>query len=85
MIPSKQFKTADESKSASIESDLRALQKEMKSVEDLRKHIEKRHSSGAMPEEAYTEQVTKLDTQIKSLKKKIDTKSKELEALTKSE
>ena len=84
MIPSKQFKTADESKSASIESDLRALQKEMKSVEDLRKHIEKRHSSGAMPEDAYTEQVAKLDTQIKSLKKKIDKKSNELETLTKS-
>ncbi len=85
MIPSKQFKTADESKSASIESDLRALQKEMKSVEDLRKHIEKRHSSGAMPEDAYSEQVAKLDDQIKSLKEKIDKKSKELEELTKSE
>jgi len=85
MIPSKQFKTADESKSASIESDLRALQKEMKSVEDLRKHIEKRHISGAMPEDAYTEQLAKLDAQIESLKEKIDKKSKELEALTKSE
>ncbi|MFX1559626.1 MAG: hypothetical protein ACFFBL_03485, partial [Promethearchaeota archaeon] len=85
MIPSKQFKTADESKSASIESDLRRLQKEMKSVEDLRKHIETRHSSGAMPEDAYTEEVAKLDAQIKSLKEKIDEKSQELESLTKSE
>ena len=82
MIPSKQFKTADETKSASIEADLKALKKEMKSVEDLRKHIEKRFSSGAMPEEAYTEQVAKLDTQVKSLKKKMDKKTKELEALT---
>ncbi|MHA2396748.1 MAG: hypothetical protein ACXAC0_08590, partial [Candidatus Thorarchaeota archaeon] len=75
----------DEGKIASIEADMKALKKEMKSVEDLRKHIEKRHSSGAMPEEAYTEQVAKLDTQIKSLKKKMDKKSKELAALTKSE
>ena len=82
MIPSKQFKTADESKTTSIQADLKALKKEMKSVEDLRKHIEKRQSSGAMPEEAYTEQVAKLDTQIKSLKKKMDKKEKELEALT---
>ena len=85
MIPSKQFKTADERKSASIDADMKALKKEMRSVEDLRKHIENRHSSGAMPEEAYTEQVVKLDVQIKSLKKKMDEKSKELEALTQSE
>jgi len=85
MIPSKQFKTADESKTASIQADLRALKKEMKSVEDLRKHIENRHTSGAMPEEAYAEQVAKLDAQVKSLKKKMDQKEAELEALTKTE
>lgn len=85
MIPSKQFKTADEKKSASIEADMKALKKEMRSVEDLRKHIETRHSSGAMPEEAYAEQVVKLDAQIKSLKKKMDEKSKDLIALTQSE
>jgi hypothetical protein len=85
MIPSKQFKTADEKKSASIEADMKALKKEMRSVEDLRKHIETRHSSGAMPEEAYAEQVVKLDAQIKSLKKKMDEKSKDLKALTQSE
>ncbi|MFW9805160.1 MAG: hypothetical protein ACFFFK_00360 [Candidatus Thorarchaeota archaeon] len=82
MIPAKQFKTADESKMASIESDLKALKKEMKSVEDLRKHIEKRHESGAMPDDAYTEQVAKLDAQIKSLMQKIDTKEKEIENLS---
>ena len=81
MIPAKQFKTADESKTASIQSDLKALKKEMKSVEDLRKHIKSRHASGAMPEEAYTEQVAKLDAQIKNLKKKMDKKDKELAAL----
>ena len=85
MIPSKQFKTADESKSASIQSDLKSLKKEMKSVEDLRKHIESRHESGAMPEDAYTEQAAKLDAQIKSLKKKIDKKTKELEVISEAE
>ncbi|MFW9787503.1 MAG: hypothetical protein ACFFE2_04210 [Candidatus Thorarchaeota archaeon] len=82
MIPAKQFKTADESKSAAIEGDLIALKKEMRSVEDLRKHIEARHATGAMPEEVYTEQVAKLDTQIKSLKKKIDAKESELSAIS---
>jgi hypothetical protein len=82
MIPAKQFKTGDENKTASIQSDLKALKKEMKSVEDLRKHIERRRETGAMPEEAYTEQVAKLDAQIKSLKKKMDKKDKELTALT---
>ncbi|MHA1963361.1 MAG: hypothetical protein ACXACG_11255 [Candidatus Thorarchaeota archaeon] len=85
MIPAKQFKTADEKKSASIQADLKALKKEMKSVEDLRKHIEKRQASGALSEEAYAEQVAKLDSQIKSLKKKMDKKEKELVALTKTE
>jgi len=85
MIPSKQFKTAEESKTTAIEADLKTLKKEMKSVDDLRKHIETRHSSGAMPEDAYTEQVAKLDAQIISLKKKMDERTEELEALTKSE
>jgi predicted nucleic acid-binding Zn-ribbon protein len=82
MIPAKQFKTADESKTSSIEADLKALKKELKSVEQLRKHIEQRHASGAMPEETFTEQVSKLDSRIKSLKKKMDKKQKELENLT---
>ncbi len=82
MIPAKQFKTADESKTSSIEADLKALKKELKSIEQLRKHIEQRHASGAMPEETFTEQVRKLDSRIKSLKKKMDKKQKELEDLT---
>jgi len=82
MIPAKQFKTGDENKTASIQADLKALKKEMKSVEALRKHIEKRRETGAMPEEAYTEQVAKLDAQIKSLKKKMDKKDQALAALT---
>jgi len=82
MIPAKQFKTADESKTSSIEADLKALKKELKSIEQLRKHIEQRHASGAMPEETFTEQVSKLDSRIKSLKKKMDKKQKELENLT---
>lgn len=85
MIPSKQFKTADETKTSTIEADIKSLKKELKSVEQLRKHIEKRHSSGAMPEATFTEQVAKLDARTTSLKKKMDKKQKELEALTKPE
>jgi hypothetical protein len=84
MIPAKQFKTADESKTSSIEADLKALKKELKSVEQLRKHIEQRQASGVMPEETFTEQVGKLDARIKNLKKKMDKKRKELEELTTS-
>lgn len=81
MIPARQFKTLEEDKSSSLEADLKALRKEMKSVEDLRKHIQQRHESGVLPEEAYVEQVEKLETQIRSLKKKIDAKEKDLAAL----
>jgi len=82
MIPAKQFKTADETKTSSIEADLKALKKELKSVEQLRKHIEKRHTSGAMSEDTFTEQVQKLDERIKSLQKKMDKKQKELADIT---
>jgi hypothetical protein len=83
MIPAKQFKTADETKTSSIEADMKSLKKELKSVEQLRKHIEKRHSTGAMPDDTFKEQVEKLDARIKSLKKKMDKKQKELDDLTK--
>jgi hypothetical protein len=85
MIPAKQFKTADETKTSTLEADLKSLKKELKSVEQLRKHIEQRHTSGAMPEATFTEQVEKLDVRIKSLKKKMDKKKKELGELTKPE
>jgi hypothetical protein len=81
MIPAKQFKTADETKTTSIEADLKSLKKELKSVEQLRKHIEDRHNTGAMPEDTFKEQVEKLDARIKSLKKKMDKKQKELDDL----
>jgi chromosome segregation ATPase len=81
MIPVKQFKTADETKTTAIEADMKALKKELKSVEQLRKHIEERHKTGAMPDDTFKEQVEKLDARIKSLKKKMDKKQKELEAL----
>ena len=82
MIPAKQFKTADESRTSSLQGDLKALKKEMKSVEELRRHIEQRHTSGAMPEETYNEQVAKLEDQIETLKARIDSKEKELESLS---
>lgn len=82
MIPAKQFKTADESRTSSLQGDLKALKKEMKSVEELRRHIEQRRTSGAMPDETYNEQVAKLEDQIVTLKARIDGKEKELESLS---
>ena len=82
MIPSKQFKTSEEHKTADIETDIKSLKKEIKSVEQLRDHVEQRHASGAMPRETYTEQVEKLDARLKALLKKIEKKEKELEELT---
>jgi prefoldin subunit 5 len=82
MIPAKQFKTADESRTTSLQGDLKALKKEMKSVEELRRHIEQRHTSGAMPDETYNEQVAKLEDQIETLKARIDGTEKELESLS---
>ncbi|MHA1769147.1 MAG: hypothetical protein ACTSV3_04785 [Candidatus Thorarchaeota archaeon] len=85
MIPAKQFKTADEHRISDIESDIKALKKEIKSVEQLREHVEQRHTSGAMNNDTYTEQVGKLDARLKNLKKKLDKKKKELKELQSGE
>ena len=81
MIPAKQFKTAEEHKTADVESDIKALKKEISSVEQLKEHVEQRHTSGAMTKETYEEQVSKLDARLKSLTKKMDKKQKELNDL----
>jgi hypothetical protein len=81
MIPAKQFKTAEESKTSDIEADLKALDKEFRSLEQLREHVEQRHTSGAMPNETYLEQIEKLDAKLSSLMKRKAKKEKELEQL----
>ena len=81
MIPAKQFKTTEEHQEAGIETDIKGLMSEIKSVEQLREHIEKRHSSGAMPEQAYTEQIEKLDASLLNLEKKLAKKQQKLAAL----
>jgi prefoldin subunit 5 len=81
MIPSRQFQTDEENQAAEIEADVKALEKEIKSVQQLRDHIEERHSSGAMPKDTYTEQAEKLDTRLQRLNKNLEKKRKELEKL----
>lgn len=81
MIPARQFQTAEETKSSDLKADLKALDKEVKSVEQLRDHVEQRHASGAMPKETYEEQVGKLDARLASLEKKKNKLEKELENL----
>lgn len=82
MIPAKQFKTSEEHKTADIEADIKGLMSEIKSVDQLKEHVDKRHSSGAMPKETYTEQVEKLDARLMSLEKKLAKKQQELAELS---
>ncbi len=82
MIPSKQFKTSEEHKTADIKADIKGLMSEIKSVDQLKDHVEQRHSSGAMPKETYNEQVEKLDARLISLEKKLAKKQQELAELT---
>lgn len=81
MIPAKQFKTTEEHKESDIETDIKGLMSEIKSVEQLRDHIDQRHSSGAMPEESYSEQIEKLDARFLNLEKKLVLKQQELAEL----
>jgi uncharacterized coiled-coil protein SlyX len=84
MIPAKQFKTSEEHQTADVETDIKGLMSEIKSVEQLRDHIVQRHSSGAMPKDTYTEQVEKLDARLLNLEKKLATKQQELAELKSS-
>jgi len=81
MIPAKQFKTSEEHKTADVETDIKGLMSEIKSVEQLKDHVEQRHSSGAMPKDTYTEQVEKLDARLLNLEKKLAKKQQELAEL----
>ncbi|TFG15011.1 hypothetical protein EU537_01865 [Candidatus Thorarchaeota archaeon] len=83
IIPAKQFKTEDENRAADLEADIKSLNAELKSVKQLQDHIEDRHSSGAMPRDAYEEQAEKLAERVKSLEKRTKEKKKELEDLAK--
>jgi hypothetical protein len=82
IIPAKQFESEEESRIAELESDFKAIEREISSVQQLRDHVEERHSSGAMPTETYTEQAEKLDKRIKSLESRLKKKKKELEKIT---
>jgi hypothetical protein len=81
MIATKQFKTEDENKAAQLENDLKSLKSELKSVEQLQEHIEKRHSSGAMPAETFEEESLKLEERAENIVKKIMKKESELKKL----
>ncbi len=83
IIPAKQFKTEDENKVADLEADIKSLNAELKSVKQLQDHIEERHSSGAMPRDAYEEQAEKLAEKIKSLEKRVSKKKEELKGMAK--
>ncbi len=78
MIPSRQFRTEDENQAASIETDIESLEAELRSVQQLLEYINQRHSSGAMPKEAYDEQSRKLDQRIEEISKRIKKKKGEL-------
>jgi chromosome segregation ATPase len=81
MIPASQFNTPEETKTAAIEADIKSLQKEIMSVEQLCNHLEQRYESGTIPKETYSEQIEKLNARANSLTKKIEKKQKELEQL----
>jgi len=81
MVPTGQFRTEDENRAAEVEADVTSLEKELRSVQQLRDHIEQRHSSGAMTKEAYLEQTQKLDERVVNLNKRLAEKREELKRL----
>ncbi len=81
MIPAKQCQTEEENQAEDLEKDIKSLKAELKSIEQLKDHIDQRHSSGAMPRDTYDEQVEKLEERAENLVNKIQKKEKELAEL----
>ena len=81
MIPTKQFKTPEENQEVDLKTDIKALQREIKSIQQLKDHVDQRLSSGIMAKETYDEQVMKLDTRLQNLKKHLKAKKKELKEI----
>ncbi len=81
MIPTKQFKTPEENQEVDLQTDIKALQREIKSIQKLKDHVDQRLSSGIMAKETYDEQVKKLDTRLQNLKKHLKAKKKELKEI----
>ena len=81
MIPTKQFKTPEENQEVDLQTDIKALQREIKSIQQLKDHVDQRLSSGIMAKETYDEQVKKLDTRLQNLKKHLKAKKKELKEI----
>jgi len=78
VIPVKQFQSDEERKTAQVEADIRALEKEAESIVQLRDHIEEKLSSGSMSREIYEEQIKNLEMKLESVTKRIEKKQKEL-------
>jgi len=81
MIPTKQFKTLEENQEVDLQADIKALQREVQSIQQLKDHIDQRHSSGIMAKDTYDEQVKKLDTRLQNLKNRLKAKKKELKEI----
>ncbi len=81
MIPTKQFKTPEENQEVDLQADIKALNREVQSIQQLKDHVNQRHSSGIMAKETYDEQVKKLDIRLQNLKKRLKAKKKELKQL----
>jgi uncharacterized membrane protein len=82
IIPAKQFKTEEENLAADLKGDISALEKEIRSVKQLRDHVAQKYESGSMSKETFQEQSKKLDERLERLEKRLDGKREELQCLT---
>jgi len=79
MVPAKQFKSEEENRIEEIIADIDSIEKEIKSVHQLRDHIEQKLSTGTMTRESYDEQVEKLDERLASLDRRLAEKREEFD------
>jgi len=82
MVPAKQFQTEEENRIADAKADIESIEMEIRSVRQLRDHIEKKLSAGTLTREAYDEQIQKMDERLGSLDRRLAEKKEELEKPT---
>jgi septal ring factor EnvC (AmiA/AmiB activator) len=78
MVPAKQFQTEEENRIAEANADIESIEMEIRSVRQLRDHIEKKLSAGTLTREAYDEQIQKMDERLGSLDRRLAEKKEEI-------
>ncbi|MEM2143664.1 MAG: hypothetical protein QXS20_05325 [Candidatus Thorarchaeota archaeon] len=74
IIPARQFQSEEEQTTRELLDEITYLEREIRSVEQIREHMKQRLASGTITRDVYEEQTAKLDVKLADLRDRIDKK-----------